>query len=443
MIQFSLEYAEKNFEEILKLALSDKEIVIPAGRGKNIKISSEKPKKIQISSKKIYSIDNLYASTLQMKNPPFISNEKLPRTVANIRNQLFFEAKKYPDRAFDGLYRFLHNPDILKASLERIFFKHSGAKVAKEIQSKTYRDFLSEIKQELESRKYKPQFSKQIFFPKKEEGAFREISLYDLKDKVIQTSFYLVLEPLFEAKFLDCSYGFRSGRTRDDAALSLKKYIRSGHTFIYDADIRSCFDSIPHKPLVNITNKRIADKHVLEVLETILAAPKRENEFSMEKRELSRGIPQGGILSPLLANIYLHEFDNFFYSKNAVLKATHSRMLRYADDFVVASRHHTEEQIKLINDYLNNELLLDIHPDKTRLVNLKQEGERVNFLGYSISLSDKNSHSSIQISPANSAIEKEKERLSMLLYDTYKNADIPELLEIVLERLNPGEISIN
>ena len=196
--------------------------------------------------------------------------------------------------------------------------------------------YLKELSLALERGTYRPMAVRRVEIPKGR-GKFRPLGIPVVKDRIVQTALKFVLEPIFEREFLEMSYGFRPGLGCKDALREVDRLLREGYTFVVDADLRSYFDTIPHERLMESIKERVSDGRVLELIEAYLH---QDIVKDMEKWRPSGGTPQGAVISPLLANIYLHGLDGQMVQKGY-------RMVRYADDFVVLCRSAEEAQAAL------------------------------------------------------------------------------------------------
>ena len=196
----------------------------------------------------------------------------------------------------------------------------------------------------------------------------------------------LILEPIFEADFLDCSYGFRPGRSAHQALEEIRGHIQAGYQAVYDADLKGYFDSIPHSQLLACLRMRVVDRSVLQLIRMWLEAPVvEEREGQGGGKQWSRprkGTPQGGVASPLLANLYLHWFDALFHGPQGPAQKADVKLVRYADDFVALAKQMGSETIEYIETRLEGKFQLEINREKTRVVNLREPGASLDFLGY-------------------------------------------------------------
>ncbi len=233
-------------------------------------------------------------------------------------------------------------------------------------------DYLGELAQSLKERSYRPQAVRRVEIAKGD-GKTRPLGIPTVKDRIVQTALKFVLEPIFEAQFLNGSYGFRPGMGCKDALREVDGLLREGFTFVVDADLQSYFDTISHARLMQRVEERISDGPVLELIANFLT-----QDIMHEGQSWTPvgGTPQGAVISPLLANLYLHPLD-------VLMEADGYRMVRYADDFVIlcSSREEATQALEKVRSWVG-ENGLTLHPDKTHVGDCRQPGEGFEFLGY-------------------------------------------------------------
>lgn len=343
--------------------------------------------------------------------------------VERLRTTLGQKAKQAKNFKFYTLYGHIWRTDVLWKAWIAVARNGGapgldGVAIADFDTSEKIDNFLTEIQISLKERIYRPQPIRRVYIPKAN-GKMRPLGIPTVKDRVVQAAVLLVLEPIFEADFLDCSYGFRPDRSAHDALKVIKGYLQEGYTEIYDADLQSYFDTIPHDKLMKCLEMRIADKHVLRLIKWWLESPIHEENKNGKGRRITKprqGTPQGGVISPLLANLYLHWFDKVFHSKQGPATWANAKLVRYADDYVVMVKYCGENIIKYIEEKIEGWLGLKINEEKTKIVNLKR-GEELNFLGYTF-VYHRDLHGRakkyLNIKPSDKAIKKEKEKLREL-----------------------------
>ncbi len=304
-------------------------------------------------------------------------------SVQALQDKLSHAAKQSLDRRFGALYDKLYRRDILREAWERVrankgapgideqSFEHIEEAIGIEA-------FLDEIEQELKAKTYRPLPVKRCWIDKPGKPEKRPLGIPVIKDRVVQMTGKLVMEPIFETNFLPCSYGFRPERDAPMAIREIQRVITfQGRTVVVDADIRSYFDRIPQKPLMNLVKRRISDPRMLKLIKGWLQAGVMDGGVHIEPDGL--GTPQGSVISPLLANIYLHAFDKMW--QQSKLPGT---LVRYADDFVILLHPKIDPQwiLTQIRGMLGR-LGLELHPEKTRVTKAK---DGFDFLGVHLRL---------------------------------------------------------
>jgi RNA-directed DNA polymerase len=294
-----------------------------------------------------------------------------------LQSKLYQAAKRDPSRRFHALYDKLGLPYILQRAWEQVV-KNRGAagidqQTLEQIEAAGVPAFLAEIAQSLAAKSYRPQPVRRVEIPKGE-GKTRPLGIPTVRDRVVQAAAKLLLEPIFEADFEETSFGFRPGRGQQDALEAVYRTSRLGFRYVVDGDIEQFFDTLDHQQLMTALKRRISDGEMLRlVYRWLKAGYLLECQF----HDTDQGSPQGGVLSPLLANVYLHDFD----AAQRKQKAFIGRLTRFADDFVIQCG--TAEQAARALEWTREQLArrgLALHPTKTRVVNDREEG--FDFLGF-------------------------------------------------------------
>ncbi|WP_017730590.1 group II intron reverse transcriptase/maturase [Nafulsella turpanensis] len=247
-----------------------------------------------------------------------------------------------------------------------------------DIEKQGLHQYLTELQAALRSNTYRSSPVKRVEIPKEKKGEFRLLGIPTIKDRIVQMAVKMVIEPLWEADFIPTSYGFRPRRGAQDAIKQIRKNLYDGHRFIYDADLSKYFDTIPHNKLFILLKERISDKGILNLIGQWLTSPIQLRNG--ELLESTEGTPQGGVISPLLANIYLHIFDRIVSNPQGKFAKANIRIVRYADDFVLMGTQRYSGEIRRYIDSLMNRMGLRLNKEKTKILHANKSS--LHFLGF-------------------------------------------------------------
>ncbi len=344
-----------------------------------------------------------------------------PEAIRRLQRKLYRKAKEEPGYRFYMLYDKIYREDILAHAYE-LAKAHRGApgvdgQTFAEIESRGREEWLKGLRQELRARSYQPQPVRRVMIPKPG-GGERPLGIPTIRDRVVQTAAKLVLEPIFEADLEPSAYGYRPKRSAQDAIRKVHKLLCAGYTEVVDADLSKYFDTIPHQELLRSVARRIVDREVLRLIKRWLKVPVEERDENGKRRmtggqQNTRGTPQGGVVSPLLANLYMNRFLKYWRitGRGEVLR---SQIVNYADDFVILSRGGAAPARDWTRRVMTR-LGLTLNEAKTNLKEARQE--RFNFLGYTFGPQRyrKDGHWYLGASPSKKSVTRLKQKVRGLL----------------------------
>lgn len=369
-----------------------------------------------------------------------VNDRGLPDAVFKLRKQLYIKAKQEPKYRFYTLYDRIYRHDVLAAAWVLVAANNGAPGVDGvsieliERSPEGIEAYLQEIQDMLKAKRYKPQAVRRVMIPKAS-GGERPLGIPTVRDRIIQTAVKLVLEAIFEADFLEVSHGFRPQRSAEDALNVIKGGLENGNTAVYDADLEGYFDSIPHDKLLACLEMRIADRSVQKLIKQWLRAPimeyPKDRNQPPRKTYPRKGTPQGGVISPLLSNLYLHWMDKRFHAKDGPNVFANAQLVRYADDWVILARYQGEKISGWVEDIVETWMGLRINRKKTSIIELKEEGVRLDFLGYSFRYeADKYGRSKrfLNMVPSAKACARERDKIRDMINAKHCFVPIPELI---------------
>ncbi|MCK4623592.1 MAG: group II intron reverse transcriptase/maturase [Desulfuromonadales bacterium] len=361
-----------------------------------------------------------------------------PENIRTLQQKLYCKAKQDTAFRFYALYDKVYRADILRhayalvrankgnAGIDGITFKAIEAKEG-------VTAYLAELEEALKSKTYKPNPVKRVMIPKAD-GSQRLLGIPTIRDRVVQMAVKLVIEPIFEADFCQSSYGFRPKKSAHDAVDEVTYSMNTGYTEVIDADLSKYFDTIPHAKLLTVVAERISDGAILHLIKMWLKAAIIEVDKDGTKRNVGGGkgnrigTPQGGVISPLLANLYLHLLDRI-WERQQLQQRLGARIVRYADDIVILCRNGTEQPMALLQHVMGR-LDLTLNEVKTKTVNTYEE--RFDFLGFEIRMgkSQRTGKYYPHVQPSKKAVQAIKDRVT---FQTRRDRTVMPLDRVIRE----------
>lgn len=344
-----------------------------------------------------------------------------PESIRRLQHKLYRKAKAEPGYRFYLLYDKIYREDILRYAYQ-LARANQGApgvdgQTFEEIETKGFEEWILGLQRELRTKTYQPQPVRRVLIPKPG-GGERPLGIPIVRDRVVQAAAKLVLEPIFEADLEPQAYGYRPRRRAQEAIEQVHKLLCEGYTEVVDADLSKYFDTIPHRELLQCVARRVVDRDVLRLVKQWLKVPVEERDEQGRRRwsggkGSSRGTPQGGVISPLLANLYMNRFLKYWRMTKRE-EAFQAQVINYADDFVILSRNRAKEAREWTRQAML-QLGLTLNEAKTSLKQARTE--RFDFLGYTFGPHRyrKDGHKYLGASPSQKSVSRLKQKVRELL----------------------------
>ena len=362
-----------------------------------------------------------------------------PETIRTLQRKLYRKAKQEPACRFHALYDKVYRADILSHAY-RLVRANKGSAGIDGVTFKAIEEtegvpaFIGELEEALRTKTYQPDPVKRVMIPKSD-GSQRPLGIPTIRDRVAQMAAKLVIEPIFEADFCKTSYGFRPKKSAHNAVEDVTYALNTGYTEVIDADLSKYFDTIPHANLMATVAERICDGEILRLIQMWLKAPIMEMDKDGTKRNIGggkdnrNGTPQGGVISPLLSNLYLHLLDRI-WERNNLQQRLGARIVRYADDIVILCRRGKSGKAMTVLRQILERLELTLNGAKTKIVNAHKG--KFDFLGFTIWMGESSKTGNLypHVQPSKQALQAIKDRITAL---TKREMTVKLLGKIVTE----------
>jgi len=374
--------------------------------------------------------------------PYAVNRDGLPLKVWGLQQKLYAKAQREPRFGFYALYDRIYRKDVLWAAWSRVAANDGapgvdGVTIASLLSDEggALEGLIEELHTQLRAKTYQPAPVRRTYIPKAN-GKLRPLGIPTVRDRIAQTAAKLVLEPIFEADFRPCSYAYRPDRQAHEAVAQIKSVITQGRIEVLDADLSSYFDTIPHDKLMRCVEKRVSDGSVLQLIRLWLRAPIVDRTDDGPPQRPTKGTPQGSVVSPLLANIYLHWLDKLFYAESGPGCWANARLIRYADDFVICARY-VGARIRAWLSELMGRMDLTLNEEKTAVVRLDNDHAAFDFLGFTFRRARSKLHDGrfCVVTPSSAAVIRFQGELTAATGPKYSFVPTTDLIGMVNARL--------